>query len=129
MRDRLWFYGTIRHNGWQEYVAGMFANANAGNPNAWTFAPDTTRPAASENTWEDLTVRLTWQATARNKLAVSVNQQKGLTYSGGSATATPESVTQGRYDPKRNIFGDWTAPITNRLLFEEIGRASCRERV
>ena len=121
MRDKLWFYGTVRHNGWQEYVAGMFANANAGNPGAWTYAADTTQPAASGNEWQDLTFRLAWQATPRNKLAVSVNQQKGWTYTGGTATAAPESVTEGRYDPKRNIFGDWTVPLTNRLLLEAVG--------
>jgi hypothetical protein len=121
IRDKMWFYGTIRDNGWQEFVAGMFVNSNAGNANAWTFAPDTAQPAASRNGWQDLTVRLTWQATPRNKMAVSLNQQKGWTYTGGSATAAPESVTESKYDPKRNIFGDWTVPATNRLLFEAVG--------
>ena len=52
---------------------------------------------------------------------MSVNQQQGFTYTGGSATNAPESVTQSRYDPKRNVFGDWTMPVTNRMLLEAVG--------
>ena len=31
-RDRLWFYGTFRHQGNRQLVAGMFENRNAGDP-------------------------------------------------------------------------------------------------
>jgi hypothetical protein len=120
-KDTLWFYLSARHNGWKNNVGGTFYNANAGNPNAWTYVADTSRPGASDNVWKDAQIRLTWQATPRNKIAGTFNQQDGSTYNGGSATASPESVYPSHYDPKRNTFADWTVPVTNRLLFEAVG--------
>ena len=38
-RDRLWFYGTFRHQGNRQLVAGMFENRNAGDPTKWTYDP------------------------------------------------------------------------------------------
>lgn len=120
VRDRLWFYGTIRHNGWQEYIAGMYFNANEGDANAWTYVPDLSRPVNSRNVWKDLTTRLTWQATPRNKIAVAYNKQQGAPFAIATPTIAPESTVSLTYDPKHNIYGDWTVPLTNRLLFEVV---------
>ena len=38
--DRLWFYGSARYNWASQYVAGLFHNRNANNPDAWTYDPD-----------------------------------------------------------------------------------------
>ena len=120
VRDKLWFYGTIRHNGWQEYIAGMYANANAGNPNAWTDVADIERPAHSRNVWKDLTARLTWQASPRNKIGFGYNKQQGKPEAGGGPTISPESSISLKYEPKHNMYLDWTAPLTNRLLLEVV---------
>ena len=38
----------------ETYVAGIFYNKNAGNPNAWTYEPDTQpRPAANDSNWKE----------------------------------------------------------------------------
>src|SRR5688500_3090656 len=37
LRDRLWFYSNVRSDGIHQDVPRMFANANAGNPNVWTY--------------------------------------------------------------------------------------------
>jgi hypothetical protein len=69
-RDRLWFYGTFRHQGNRQLVAGMFENRNAGDPTKWTYDPDPSRQAIDDGTWKNGSLRLTWQATPRNKFNV-----------------------------------------------------------
>jgi len=39
-KDRLWFFYLSRTYGNSTSVTGMFANKNAGNPNAWTYVPE-----------------------------------------------------------------------------------------
>ena len=45
LKDKLWFYTSARWVGTNQYVGGRFFNLNAGDPNAWTYAPDTSRRA------------------------------------------------------------------------------------
>jgi len=40
LRDRLWFFGQVRSEGYSNTVPGMFANANANDPTKWTYVPD-----------------------------------------------------------------------------------------
>ena len=71
MRDRIWFHSTVRFTGASSY-ASLFYNKNAGNPNAWTYEPDTERGAAyNDHTIRNGNVRVTWQATPKHKLALS----------------------------------------------------------
>ena len=143
MKDRLWYFGQLRTEGYKNTVPGMFANANAGNPNAWTYVPDRSRPAYQAASFNIFALRLTSQLTARNKISVSWDEQKpceGAAFDGDaeacrhsepgeiicagasptpacSATAAPET---GAY---RNTFqrvqqARWTSPVTKRLLLE-----------
>ena len=73
-RDKLWFFTTFRDTSADNTIGGMFFNKNAGNPNAYTYEPDTSRPAFTTNPWKTASVRLTWQATRKNKLAFGYNQ-------------------------------------------------------
>ena len=38
--DRLWFFASGRVQTNQNYVAGLFANANAGDPTKWLYVPN-----------------------------------------------------------------------------------------
>jgi hypothetical protein len=67
-RDRLWFFYLGRAYGNGASVPGMFANANAGNPNAWTYAPNAALQARNDTSTLSNGLRLTWQITTRNKL-------------------------------------------------------------
>ncbi len=119
-RDKIWFHTTMRLTGAASY-ASLFHNKNAGNPNAWTYEPDTSRPAFNDHTIRNANVRVTWQATPKHKLALSYDPSyicdcpRGLT-----ATVAPEARLMDYVTnyPKNFLFGDWTAPVTNRLLFE-----------
>jgi hypothetical protein len=120
-RDKVWFHITTRHNAAASYVP-IFFNRNAGNPNAWTYEPDTSRsPAASDTTWRDVNARLTWQATGKDKLAASfeIADECACARSGSvGATRAPENVLWEQFDPRRIIAGDWTRPMTNRLMLD-----------
>ena len=49
MRDRLWFFGNARTFGSASDVPGLYGNANAGNPNAFTYAEDRSIKARNAN--------------------------------------------------------------------------------
>ena len=59
MKDRLWFYAIVRYLGSAQSVPGMYANANAGNPNAWTYVPSTAQ-ARSDSSNRTASIRVTW---------------------------------------------------------------------
>ena len=74
-RDTLWFYMSVRQQGQRQNTLNVYYNGNTGNPNAWTYEPDYTRPAFSDRTWENYTPRITWQASRRNKFSFSWDEQ------------------------------------------------------
>lgn len=66
-KDTLWFYATARYNGYQNHVAGMYLNKNAGNPNAWAFEPDLSQQATTEGVYRVGSLRTTWhRSTGRS---------------------------------------------------------------
>jgi carboxypeptidase family protein len=120
IRDRLWFYLTERIWGAENTVPGMYVNKNAGNPNAWTYEPDLSQQAFTDIVNKTHILRLTWQATPRNKFTVYWSEQyaSSNTRGGGTATQTIEATAQTEYRPSRIQQATWSSPITSRLLFE-----------
>src|SRR5688572_8011467 len=91
-RDRLWFFAATRYQGNHRLVGGIFRNMNAGNVNAWTYAPDYNDQAVADSNWKNASARLTWQASARNKFNIYWDEQRNCTQcsDGGTATTAPE---------------------------------------
>ena len=121
LRDKLWFYTVYRQVGGERTVPGMFMNKNAGNPNAWTVDFDRTQQAFNNNLERQATVRLTWQATPRNKFNFHwAEQYNDANYGlgGGTATVTPEASSRVLYIPSRQPNASWQSPISGRLLAE-----------
>jgi hypothetical protein len=121
-RDQLWFFGTLRSVGSFLSISDTFYNKNAGNPNPafWFYDPDLSRPVINDQKWLDGSLRLTWQATPRNKLAVFWNeqQQKRGQTGGGSPTTSPEASEGTKVPAVRVYQAVWTAPVSSRLLVE-----------
>jgi hypothetical protein len=141
LRDRIWFYANSRAIGTYQEQQNLYANANAGDPNAWTWVRATT-PSVRNSTSKTLNaVRLTWQATQKNKFGFYVDYTKncsggayteggsqcrgpgnGWVASGpgvtpGTTTVSPESGTI--WDaPAKIVQGSWTSPLSNRMLLE-----------
>jgi hypothetical protein len=120
-RDKVWFFVSARHQGNRKTVAGMWANLNAGNANAWTYDPDLERQATDTGTWKNAAARLTWQATARDRFSLFWDDQSicRLCMGGeGTATASPEATPTNQGFPQRHAQTTWTSPVSNRLLFD-----------
>ena len=103
-RDKLWFYGVYRQVGGERTVPGMFQNKNAGNPNSWTVDFDRSKQAFNNSLERQATIRLTWQATPRNKFNFHwAEQYNDANYGpgGGTATTTPEASSRVLYIPSR----------------------------
>jgi hypothetical protein len=136
VRDRLWFFGSVRDFGSATFVEGLFANGNAGNPNTWAYAQDTSIEGRSANRRDIFQIKLTAQVTARNRVSFSHEYQhrcsgSAVTTSGGgcrgrgedwiglgTTTASPESWP-GYHDFPYNVTqATWTSPISSRVLLE-----------
>src|SRR5688572_636455 len=141
LRDRVWFYGNTRAIGTYQEQQNLYANANAGNPNAWTWVRADT-PSVRNSTSKTLNaVRLTWQASQKNKFGFYIDYTKncsggaytdggdqcrgpgdGWVASGpgvtpGTATVSPESGSI--WDaPAKIMQTSWTSPFSNRVLLE-----------
>jgi hypothetical protein len=120
VRDRLWFYMSYRRIATDNWVPGMFVNRNAGDPNSWKVDFDRTKQASSETLDRIVTGRVTWQATPRNKLNFSWQEQiyqrnfKG----GGAPTTTIEATNRDWFEPSRLQGVTWSSPVTSRILLE-----------
>jgi hypothetical protein len=122
-RDKLWFYGVYRQVGGKRTVPGMFQNKNAGNPNSWVVDFDTSKQAFNNSLERQGTVRLTWQATPRNKFNAHWSEQyNDANYGPGGGSAvpatTPEASTRVLYIPSRQPHATWQSPISGKLLAE-----------
>ncbi|HEX2212344.1 MAG TPA: carboxypeptidase regulatory-like domain-containing protein, partial [Mycobacterium sp.] len=125
VRDRLWFFFSAKNQGTRLYVSGMYYNKNAGDPTAWTYEPDLSRRAIYDGTWINVPLRLTWQATPRNKFNIFWDEQRMCLEceaggpAGGSPTVAPEA-SAGTWDTDFQRFHQltWSSPITSRLLAE-----------
>jgi hypothetical protein len=154
LQDRLWYFATFRDEGSERTVPGMFANANAGDPTKWTYVADRSRPAVNAASYRMTALRLTSQVSPRNKVTVFWDEQKpceggaaaGYTGSAcrvsgdgevfGGSTAAPTPSASATLAPETAAYRDygnrvyqakWTAPITNKLLYEA-GFGSYRSR-
>ena len=116
LRDKLWFFGSYRSFG-EERNAGIFYNLT---PTGWAYTPDTSRaPAGFLLSDRDYSMRLTYQASPKNKFSVYGSHQPRTWRSRDiSATTSPEATTWTPYIPDYFVQGTWKSPVTNKLLLE-----------
>jgi hypothetical protein len=145
VKDRLWYFGSLRNEGSERTVTNMFGNANAGDPTKWTYVADRSRPAVNAASYRPLTLRLTAQASTRNKFTAFWDEQRPCEggaapgFSGdacrksgnnevfGGSTAPPTPSASATVAPEASAYRDygnrvaqakWTSPVTSRLLLE-----------
>ena len=118
MRDRLWFYVAGMRRRSSIYPAGLYKDANFNNPDAWTYAPSSER-ATNERTQDDIHVRVTWQVNQQNKFAFTMHDAK-LCYcpQDASLANSLEGADRREYPLRRISTGEWTTPLTDRVLLE-----------
>jgi carboxypeptidase family protein len=126
-RDKLWYFATARTQGSTRVNANMFYNLNAGDPTKWLYlgGPGISEPGFSDRTWDNISGRITWQVTPRNKFGAYWDEQwvcrncQGATI--GITTppvASPEAIGPGQTLPLRVPQVTWSSPVTNRLLLD-----------
>ncbi len=121
-KDKVWFYLSALYSGSQLDVADMFVNKNANNPVLWTYDPDLSQPAFKDTHYQGGDVRVTWQASPRNKIGFLAADQTGCTCVGVvSATVAPEADIREQFPIQRRQLLDWTSPVTSRFLLEAGG--------
>ena len=115
--DKLWFFASYRNTG-AESDAGIHFDTD---PLDWVYTPDLSRKTASEKIIDkNYSLRLTWQATPRNKISAYFDHQpkdwlNRLILAGNRS---PEASQYAPYTP--NYFGTvvWKSPFNNRFLLE-----------
>ncbi len=119
VRDRLWFWGSVRAQSAAQTLAGIFFNLT---PTGHAYTPDTSRPAENSEQNQNESLRLTWQVTPKNKLNLqhqNAGQQRPFYgYSLGQLTNAPEAVWYSTSQPMYQSQATWNSPITSRILLE-----------
>ena len=73
VKDKLWFYAANMWQGSGEYSPGVFFNAT--QQTSWFYTPDETQRKYTTYDIRDHSGRLTWQATAKQKVAFLTSWQ------------------------------------------------------
>jgi hypothetical protein len=121
-QDKAWFWFSGRYTKTEAQPSGAFINRNAWNPNAWLPDFDTSQPAENIGQWHSAQLRVTYQATQRNKLAFTWQEQNYCRCPFDiSATTAPEAGYDRRFPRLQQQHAEWTSPVTNRLLLEAVG--------
>jgi hypothetical protein len=112
LRNKLWFFGSYRDAVNENVVAN-------------SFYPDG-RPGIYDQSVKNYTVRLTWQATERNKITAYDDYQ--VKWIGHEFVNPGDEVTTGtwRREPVLKYTGavKWTSPVSSRLLLDAAYGAS-----
>ncbi|PYU23208.1 MAG: hypothetical protein DMG30_12495 [Acidobacteria bacterium] len=121
-KDKLWFFADARHWISSSYQAGanFFYDANeaAPFPNNLYYAADPSRPAYDINTYTEVGLRLTWQATKRNQFTEHFIQERNCNcfYTISSGLLAPEAATHHYYLHDSHDQVTWTFPVNNKLV-------------
>ena len=114
LKDKLWFFGSAKYSEVKVHPAG-----------ARYFATD--EPGYTTNNLHNLSGRVTWQVTPRNKVSGFIDrwfksQDHTITFTAGDGFAPGvDWATATSTYPAHNSFlgyAKWTSPLTNRLLVE-----------
>ena len=141
LKDRLWYRVAARDEGQHRKIPNIYPNLNAGTAER-LYLPDRTKEVRGAESWRLYTVRLTYQATAKDKFNIHWDEQhacNGSTYNtsedgcrqqpdngnrigplglgGLSPTTSPELGQYLDAHPRvRQV--TWSETRTNRMLFE-----------
>jgi hypothetical protein len=120
-KDRVWFWASLHFNEVANEVA-VLQNANAFDVTKWTYMPAEGQPGVNRGNVQQSSVRVTWQATPRNKIAGTYKVDKWCACPNFiSATRAPEAAADRRFPRLRQEHVEWTSTVSNRLMVEAVG--------
>src|SRR5437870_3040731 len=118
VKDKLWFYVSHRLQIAQNWVGGMFFDTTYNDPNVWTLNQDANHRVSNDGMWNEGNVRLTWQATQKNKFAFSFAKEHMCTCPSAIRATTSPGFDNHWGWPHNMMTTEWTSPLTPRLLLE-----------
>ncbi|MBI4263739.1 MAG: carboxypeptidase regulatory-like domain-containing protein [Acidobacteria bacterium] len=124
LQNRLWYFASSRFWISETYVPGVFYNklqgvSVNGLPPVF-FEPDESRRGFVGNFAMEGSVRLTWQASPRNKIIYTPGLERNCNCQFGiqNGTLAPEAINDDLYWPYHRHSGSWQSPVNNRLLLQ-----------
>ena len=117
LRDKLWFYTSARWQTNQNFIAGLYYNANEGDPTKWLYQQDTSRRGFFSLEQNGINLRLTSQIAQKHKVSFYYDNQT-RDWHDTRAGVSPESAVYYPFPVLSLAQAAWTAPLTNKLLFE-----------
>jgi hypothetical protein len=138
-KDRLWFFNNVRSYGQHADIPLLYGNKNAGVASQWFYERDDSLKSRSANSKMIEAIRLTAQATPKNKLGFYYDYQKNCSGSalvkggeqcrdraddwvalgaiGGFGSVSPESGNVWD-DREKIVQATWSSPASSKLLLE-----------
>ena len=125
-QNKLWFFGAAKMARNDRWRAGIYYDKDQTD---WVYTPDLSRGFHHTNVSDyDYSLRLTYQATPRNKITIFYDQQPHWmdqrNSDGQSATAplaAPEATNWTPYWPNAFSSITWKSPVSTRVLLEAGG--------
>ncbi|HEY1301995.1 MAG TPA: carboxypeptidase regulatory-like domain-containing protein [Vicinamibacterales bacterium] len=127
LKDRVWIYGSYRHWGTYNSVAGSFKDADF-SEQFYSCHPDASGQCTTEQNlfpvWHQSAVsRLTTQVSQKNKVNVYTDWQ--YTYFGNCFVPTYltaiSACPEYKNIPQYILQASWSSPLTNKILLEAGG--------
>ena len=117
IRDKLWFYGTFRHQGVTKTVADSYFNALG--PTSLKYEADLTKPAIDDGHIVSRSGRISWQISRKDKFTVyHDDQRKYRDHWGVSASISPEASAIQVTPTSFAHSSKWTRTQSSKLMFE-----------
>jgi hypothetical protein len=120
-KNKLWFYFSSRYWGLDKFPADSFYDADT---RYFAYAPDKSKQGVDDSWNRSNAVRLTWQATERNKFTAYVDKQNRLTghwfigQGGNFGITTPEASWIQKTPLNFLTQAKWTSTVSSRMLLE-----------
>jgi hypothetical protein len=113
-KNRLWFIVGFRNWVASDFQPGNYYNATQGT---MLYTPDQTRPAYTLNTYKTADVRVTWQASPKNKFTAMVSPESNCScFFALNGNISPEAAGSHHLSPEYRVMTTWTYTVSPKLL-------------
>ena len=120
-RDKIWYWFSSRWIGTESW-APVAENLNQYKPSEFLYVPSPTTRGLLVGRSYNSSLRATWQAAPKIKIAGTYKQDKWCDCPNGvTAVVAPEAARDFRFPLLRQIHGELTSPVTNKVLVEAVG--------
>jgi hypothetical protein len=120
-RDKLWFYGSLRHWGVHEGKTGTFNVPSGANVYQCSIGAIACDQGIDDQQIKSAVLRLTWQMTQRNKISVyfdEIDKFRGHGFTTGNVTDALTASQIWTSPLYNDAVLKWTSTVSSQLLLE-----------